>query len=383
VPFLIITSDYELPAGGYGDVRRHVIEPTRRMLDICDDNDAKLTIMAEMGELWALEDPQNQSFTTRLSYDPALLIRGQLQETVRRGHDVQLHLHPQWIGAQWRSPSWVLDYSHYHLGDFGHDRMVALLLRGKTDLESMLRPISQGYSCIGYRAGHWNTHPSGPYIAALLAAGLKSDTSVFKWGVADTTATRFDYRNAHSNICAWYACANDINQATSDQTLLELPIYADLVPCFRLFTLRRLRLAFSVLREDMRISAATARGGCQLRSSVRSKLKQLYAYRARKLDFCKMTTREMMDVVDRVLRQADTRTDQSPVPIVMIGHSKEFSSGRHLSRFLRLLAAQFGAKLRFSTYRGFVAEYERYFLSFAGAGLGPAPIESHYDRRII
>ena len=47
---LILSLDYEIFGNGAGDVIRDVIEPTQRMLRICDRHGAKMTIMFEVGE---------------------------------------------------------------------------------------------------------------------------------------------------------------------------------------------------------------------------------------------------------------------------------------------------------------------------------------------
>lgn len=42
--------DYEIFGNGSGDMMRDVIQPTNRLLDICDRHNAKMTIMFEVGE---------------------------------------------------------------------------------------------------------------------------------------------------------------------------------------------------------------------------------------------------------------------------------------------------------------------------------------------
>lgn len=357
---VIITVDHELPAGGRGDVRQKMIQPLGRLLDICEAAGAPLTVMAEMGEVWAFEDPENEpGFDRHLGYRAAAEIRAQLAQAVRRGHDVQLHLHPQWLGARWtREGQWRLDYEHYQLTSLDFAAMVAALRRGREDLEALLRPQNPDYACLGFRAGHWNTFPNEPYLAALAAAGLRSDTSVFKGGYAHRHSVRFDYRSAQSHFRAWRACPFDINRADPAGVILEVPIAAMEAGWLKLLTLKRLRLALGYLREDRLVergvNGSLKAGAGDAPGGLWRKLGRLLGRRPMKLDFCKLTARQMEALVAGLLDQAGREEAGGPVPIVMIGHTKQAGGGADLGRFLRRMRTRFDDRLDFGTYRGFI-----------------------------
>jgi hypothetical protein len=356
---IIITLDYELPSGGQGDVRRHMVEPTNILFEVCEKLGAKLTIMVEMGELWAFEKAENAGFKERLRYEPAIEIKEQLVGAIMRGHDVQFHLHPQWINARWSGTCWDLDYAHYHLTDFDDTEAVKLLQAGKKDLEVLLRPHRSDYECVGFRAGHWNTQPSEKYLRILHDAGLKSDTSVFKWGYANTSVVTFDYRDAYSNTQAWYAQDDDINQCASGKGILEVPIATELTRSFKMLTPKRLWLARNYLREDGRISAGiheAKKKGANSPGPI-SKLQHIFDRHPKKLDFCKLTGRQMSRMIKNLMSENRNQQNALPVPLVMIGHSKQVGTAKALSRFLRISSEQFGSTIRFSTYCEFIQAY--------------------------
>lgn len=356
---ILITLDYELRAGGSGDVRRLMIEPTAKLLDACEEHGAKGTIMLEVAELWAFQKTSNAGYKDSLGYDPVVLIRQQLADAVRRGHDVQLQVHPQWMQARWESSRWNLDYAHYKLTDFDDAEMVSILRRGKEELENLLRPYCADYRCQGFRAGHWNTQPSHRFLTALKEAGLRSDTSVFKWGYAANAATAFDYRLAFSNVLAWYARADDINQPASEPTILEVPIATELVRCFRLLTPRRIRRGLRFLREDREVISAVgeAKGVNSYSGVVTNKLMQIFRQYPRKLDFCKLTAREMISSIETLMNQCRNYPNSLTIPLVLIGHSKEFDEAADLSKVLGTIARKFPGMVQFSTYRGFLRTY--------------------------
>jgi hypothetical protein len=55
---LVLSLDYEMFGNGAGDVMRDVIQPTARLLRICDSHGAKLSILFEVGEYWAMKNAE-------------------------------------------------------------------------------------------------------------------------------------------------------------------------------------------------------------------------------------------------------------------------------------------------------------------------------------
>jgi len=356
---LIISLDYELPAGGRGDVLRHLVLPSERLLHICERHGAKLTIMAEMGELWAFEELANSRFSDQFAFPLSSVIRDQLRGAIRRGHDVQLHLHPQWLRARWQGSRWFVDYAHYKLTDFSLEEMTDSLCRGKRDLEAMFRPIAPDYRCIGFRAGNWNTQPCEAYLAALRQAGLQSDSSVFKWGYTRNPAADVDYRRAWSNVRPWFADGRDINSPSAAGEILEVPIAAEQVHGFQLLRPHRLVRSLRCLAEDLRVERQVQQAlgrKRQIGKSISASLGRVFGCCSRKLDFCKLSGREMLEMAERLMQQCGTALPR-PVPLMMIGHSKEFTDDSDMDFLLGELRRRHGHEMVFTTYRGFVAQY--------------------------
>ncbi|MFH1931758.1 MAG: hypothetical protein ABIN18_09250 [Pseudomonadota bacterium] len=310
--------------------------------------------MVEIGELWAFEKDENRGFTEYLGYDPAARIQNQLVKVIKQGHDVQLHLHPQWLGAKWTKNGWQLDYSKYRLPDLDYHEMLDLFQRGRDYLETLLRPHCDDYSCIGFRAGNWITQPSSKYLRALYQAGLKSDTSVFKWGYVNKDWIYMDYRKANSNVLPWIVSWEDINRPGKDGEIIEFPIYSEPVNLFSLLTVKRLMVARHYLLEDRVIarsvnsSYSTPR---KLKTTIWRKIYRLFHKYPKKFDFCKLTTREMLQMMENIRLCYSDSQMVDHVPIVTIGHSKELGSAQGLSRFLRDVSRKFGNSLEFVTYR--------------------------------
>jgi hypothetical protein len=336
-----------------------MIAPTEALLSTCDSVGAKLTVMAEMAELWAFEKAVNSGYATYLGYDPAIAIRQQLRNAVSRGHDVQLHLHSQWLNAVWSSPHWQLDYSHYRMTDLNQTDLIDVLRRGRRDLDD-LGSADEGYTCIGFRAGNWSTTPCARFLSALEAAGLKSDSSVFKWGFIEHGAAAFDYRTAHSNVLPWFTDPCDINRSVPRAAVLEVPIATEYVRGFRLLTLRRLSMALSTICQDREVATAIGRtNGAHVSSGWARKLKGIFAFYPQKLDFCKMSAKEMLSAIQSLTRQCATLDRERPVPLMMIGHCKELPRVAALGEVLTTLRDSH-KHVCFSTYHQFVSSYLSY-----------------------
>ena len=360
---LVISLDYELPHSRRADIRRHMIDPTNALLAVCHNYGAKLTIMLEIAELWAFEDVKNGHFKHYLGYDPSNEIRQQLVEAICLGHDVQMHLHPQWLGGMWSGDGWKLNYDKYRFPLWEYDEMVEVLKRAKKYLEDLLRPHCAEYSCIGFRAGNWNTQPSVNYLRALKVAGFKSDTSVFKWGHVDTPSVYLDYRDAYSNVLPWYA-ADDINRTSRAGGIIEFPIYTEAVSLFRMLSLKRLLLTGKYLIEDRAIAhavhAANSMGRRRSRGFL-SNLNRLLQKRPHKLDFCKLTKWQMRQMIENIMIQYGSKEGGYPVPIVMIGHSKEPRPSKGLENFLEVISKSYSDSIRYATYTEMINDFSRMF----------------------
>ena len=184
---IILTLDYELYGNGSGNIYTHIIEPTERILTLAGEYKAKITFFVEVVEFWRIEQEWLKGNTMGYSNNPIDDIRKQLQEARMQGHDIQLHIHPQWVDAEYRNGAWSVNLADWRLGGYdkqGEYSLENLLVKGKATLEEWIKPVDAGYECIALRAGGYNIQPSGELVKAMLAAGLKVDSSIIPtdWG---------------------------------------------------------------------------------------------------------------------------------------------------------------------------------------------------------
>src|SRR5262245_21790008 len=156
---VLFTSDYEIHGSGMGSPRELVVEPTTRMLDQFDRYGARLTIMADVGEILKFKEYADTTGDDRFFFGD--IVR-QMERAVATGHDVQLHLHSSYFNATWDEQKgfWKQDWAEYDLASLGYERLKELVGKGKRFLEETLRPKKPDYECFAFRAANWSMHPS-------------------------------------------------------------------------------------------------------------------------------------------------------------------------------------------------------------------------------
>ena len=92
-------------------------------------------------------------------------------------HDIQLHLHPQWLGAEYSEKGWLLNESLHRLANVATEKrdneinLIELLHNGKETLESLIQSVDKTYRCRVLRAGGLfqpGCHPSAAVECVLL-----------------------------------------------------------------------------------------------------------------------------------------------------------------------------------------------------------------------
>ncbi len=217
-----LTVDYETwqppPEGVALDWDKDVLRPTERLLDVFDAAGATLTLFAEMGEyVWLSENRP----------EIARQMENQWATAVARGHDVQLHLHPNWLpemAPSFTDGHWHWDMACARAADYPGD-LAAVIGRCKAALEDAIRPVKPDYAVVAYRAGTYEAQPFARLYDALLAHGIWCDSSVLP---GDNRPDRhYDYAHAYADHQPWFASRYDpqLKAPPAERGIVELPIF--------------------------------------------------------------------------------------------------------------------------------------------------------------
>jgi len=318
----IFTIDYEIYGNGEGSLRELVFEPAKRLMALFQKGKARFVPFVEVAELEMLESK---------SADPIIdLVKQQIQDFHREGFELGLHLHPQWYNARYENGRWQLDYSEYNLCTLPSKRIDQIIERAIKYLQEVLGV--HDFKPFSFRAGNWLFQPTQPLAQVLAAHGIKVDSSVFKGGLQHQHS--LDYRRALRNGFYW-KFTDYVDVPDANGTLLELPIYTQMVPLWKMITPKR---------------AGLQQKGSSLSKTGKEKLSRildfLRFYYPLKFDFCRMTLNELISILDIVIKE-DKFDPASLRPIVAIGHTKDLIDIETVNSFLSYLEQK---KISISTF---------------------------------
>lgn len=347
---LIFTTDYEVFGNGSGSVEKCMLAPTKLMTEPMEKVGAPLTVFFDVCEYWAFE---REFKAGKLSQDYADQIKRQLQELLSKGHDVQLHFHPQWLGATYQQEKWLLNYDQWRIGampEFNAEvpewSLPKLFAEGKATLEKILKPVKPNYECNTFRAGAWSIQPEAKVLKAMLSNGFKVDSTVAAEMHFEDDFTYYDFRGTPKK--PFWRINQELLTPTANG-LLEIPIFTvDLSFAKRLRFLMLKKLRGTAMKPTGCHGTAIAATG----KSTPQKIMSALAPGRSMFNFSDATTfEEMRYFAERAIEQyAPLKMDS--VPIVAISHPKTFAN---LSEWCRFLAWAKGHRsLQFNTYQDFI-----------------------------
>ncbi len=253
---LLFTLDYEIHGNGDGNPQALMVEPTYRLMNLLEEYKQHLVIMADVAEILCFRRYREE--TGRDDFRVAE-IEEQLRDAIRRGHDVQLHIHSSYFRAQWDGKHFDQCIEDYNMAALPYERIKDMVSQCVCYLEDLLRPVRADYKVWLFRAANWSMMPTPALYRVLVEQGITHDTSVYKGGCQGGSVC-YDYRTAYDNLLPYTASAENINDYDPAGAITELPIYTEMRPFYafvspiRLF--RMLRAKFH--RHKQPVVAATA-----------------------------------------------------------------------------------------------------------------------------
>ena len=355
---LVLSLDYEVFGNGSGDVRRDIIEPTQRLLELCDKYGAKVSIFFEVGEYWAMKKAERDGLLN-LNYSPSIEIEKQVQLAAKNGHDVQLHLHPWWIGAEFVNSKWQLNPEYRRITDLpngmGNENdifsIVGVLSQGKETLENIIKPVCPDYECLTYRAGAFWAQPSKDLIAGIKKAGLIADSSVVQ-GLIEEKPILTDYRRAKSSIGYWWTNEEDISLSGIDgENIIEFPVYSKIKSY--LCNFKWTKLSATLKRRKNEKEDPHGHGMKKARQSTDSSktiLRKLFSTQPIKYDFCKLSAKDMIQGLKQAIKDNGLENKTADTPVILLGHCKDYWNDKNLEKFLGFVKNRCSNNTEFSTY---------------------------------
>ena len=217
---IIFSFDYELFFGvKSGTVQKTLIEPTNLLLDCMESVGAKGNFFIDYLMFERLEKLIDERAKSDLK-----MIKDQVRDMVRRGHRIELHLHPHWIDAVYNGDgTWnYSDFTHYSLYSLGKEEVARQFREGTAYLTKLAREVDPDYQICAFRAGGWTIQPFEIVKDCFKENGIAIDSSVMQGTYSKNQYSKFDFRDAPDKD--FYHFSNDVCVEEKKGEFLEVPI---------------------------------------------------------------------------------------------------------------------------------------------------------------
>jgi hypothetical protein len=267
---IILTIDYELYLGDKtGSVKECMIEPTDRLLDILDINDSKMTVFWDILHFYKLLELQDKF--PELKKD-RIAIQDQIHKMVRKGHDIQLHLHPHWLDAKYLNKKWKFIYNRFKLHSLSKldnpediNTVLGCITISKNLMEEIVKMEDKHYKVTSFRAGGYLIEPFDEILETFYKNDIYIDSSVVPDLKNDHNVYAFNYKNYPRELI--YKFDRYISKIDNSGNFTEIPITTYKIPLLR-------RLYFTLLKRFKYKNFSNGRKGTGSESSNKKKLKK-------------------------------------------------------------------------------------------------------------
>jgi hypothetical protein len=224
---LLYSIDYEVYWTENHDESAVLVLPTKALLDLAEDLGIRFTFFADVLCLFRYREEGLDNFVAEAEE--------QLRAAVRRGHDVQTHLHPHWLRARREDGRWAFEAGDFLLGRLGADEREVyaftknLLIQARGYLEGLLKPVSPAYRTIAFRAGGYGIQPHDRAILrALEDSGYLIDSSIVPGMRRATGRNAIDFTRIPDRGNYYLGAEHGIARAV-ERGVFEIPIAAGTV----------------------------------------------------------------------------------------------------------------------------------------------------------
>jgi hypothetical protein len=335
--YLALTHDWELRGDGSGDIEDIQFAPLRRLVEIYAKFGARTTILPDLMQqitFRGLEDKHSELKPLADSWDE------QVRDAIRGGHDIQLHLHPQWLNAEYQDGRWQL-HGDWSILNYDRDSAYAMLARGQAYLENLLQPIDSSYRCLAFRAGALAAAPSDHLFKSLVSLEIKLDVSIAGGVFVNDRNLQIDYRDCEETFLPFYPRMEDARKVS------ERPEEIVCVPLNHFYGSRRevTRQNISLARDQIIRPPNSATKGAQTKvdsssarpSRVGLAFEKLIMPAIKRKHFVSDTGRLNYPLMREMLasiRQRARDSGLTKVPIVLTNHPKDIRDLPAIERFV-------------------------------------------------
>src|SRR2546426_4605408 len=338
---LAFVDDWEVRGNGTGDPRVLQFEPMRELVEIFNNHGIRGSFNAEVMQQFAYRNQQERFPELKVIADEWEQV---VTESFRQGHDIQLHLHPQWLDASYQGHgNWTLG-ADWSIVNYPGQQIRAMLVSGKQYLETLLRQIDPAYACVSFRAGSWCAAPSDSLLPILSELGFVFDMSIVAGVRYDTPQVKLDYAPCQEPFLPYYPDMRDARRVSrSAEPIVCIPTNT--------FPGPRVALARAALRKIIRKvgkrntatipAASRGRSGNEWANKDESGaiafskrlIKRFIVGQRYISDLAQLNYAMMRRMMVNIRRQA-ARSGLPRVPVILENHTKDITDFTDIEKFV-------------------------------------------------
>lgn len=219
---VVLTFDYELFFGDKsGTVYNTLIYPTNMLMDAMEKVGFRGNFFIDYLMLIKLRE-QRDLYCKR----DLIAIESQIYDMIRRGHRIELHIHPHWRDARYNgNGTWNFDnFTHYSLNSFSKDDIKKMFVEGANLLNSLARQIDPGYCVVAFRAGGWAIQPFELLEEGFRSSGIFLDSSVMTGVEIITDYSYCNFLSVVQPSDGYYRFTNNVDIQDKNGRYVEVPI---------------------------------------------------------------------------------------------------------------------------------------------------------------
>ena len=216
---IALTFDYEVFLGVSGSIENCILEPIDKLMLLLEEEKIPGVFFVD---ILFLDKLIKNEYSNEFE-----LIKSNLQELLRKGHTLELHIHPHWLDAKRivNSNEWDLtDDRRYRVSSLTNEERIELFTKGHYILLSICQEIIPDYKITAFRAGGLCIQPFDVFDSLLKSLDINIDSSVAP-GLSNNSPThQYDFTNIKS--LEPYFFTKELSKPLNDGEFLEFPILA-------------------------------------------------------------------------------------------------------------------------------------------------------------
>lgn len=351
---VLIEDDFEVMGNGLGNVAHLQYLPALSLINIANKYNVKITFMVDVAHQLVLRANMQH---------PEIRVQAKLwDETVlllkEYGHDIQLHLHPQWLNAKYENGHFYLS-DNWNLGRCTPIDQHRLITESVEYLNNLLVNKFPEYKVCAYKAGSWGMQPSSNLQAEFEKVGINIMMGV-RQGL-EIPSQGVDYTCLEEAYLPYYPDSDNL-QILSDKVrnLAVIPLQSydpDLIT----FSRYMLNQVITKYRYQNNLRYYSPRPiPDEVKNLNPLKGKSLFKLGLRPysthLKIGNQSFSYLKKSFDTVIRRLE-EIDADRIPILIESHTKQYRHHYHdIEKFLAYVSEKYESSVEFSDLSGFSQE---------------------------